>query len=45
MKLTVKERIVLLAILPKEGDFKTLKQLRQARESLAFNFFPYTGQH
>lgn len=37
MKLNVKERIVLLSILPKEGDFKTLKQLRLVREALAFN--------
>lgn len=35
MDLTLKERIVLLGVLPKEGDFKTLKQLRQCRESLA----------
>lgn len=36
MELTVKERIVLLNIMPKEGDFKTLKQLREFREKLAF---------
>ena len=36
MKLLVKERIVLLNILPKEGDFKTLKQLREFRELLSF---------
>jgi hypothetical protein len=37
MELNVKERIVLLGLLPKEGDFKTLKQLREFRESIAFS--------
>lgn len=37
MKLLVKERIVLLNILPKEGDFKTLKQLREFRELVSFD--------
>ncbi|MHC4214845.1 MAG: hypothetical protein ACYSWP_15900 [Planctomycetota bacterium] len=37
MKLTVKERIILLGVMPKEGDFKTLKQIREARESLSFD--------
>ena len=36
MKLTVKDRIVILGLLPKEGDFKTLKQLREFREDLSF---------
>ncbi len=37
MKLTVKERLVLLGILPNEGDFLTLKLVRKLRESLSFN--------
>jgi hypothetical protein len=37
MELTVKERIVLLNIVPKEGDFKTLKQIRKFREELGFS--------
>ena len=37
MELTVKERIVLLGIVPKEGDFKTLKQIRKFREDLGFS--------
>jgi hypothetical protein len=37
MELTVKERIVLLNMVPKEGDFKTLKQIRKFREDLGFN--------
>lgn len=37
MELTVKDRIVLLGVLPKEGDFKTLKQLRVFKEKLAFS--------
>lgn len=37
MKLTVKERVVLLNIIPKEGDFKTLKQIRNVREALGFS--------
>ena len=36
MKLFVKDRIVLLGILPKEGDFQTLKQLREFREVMGF---------
>jgi hypothetical protein len=35
--LTVYERITLLNILPKEGDFTTLKIVRQLRESLSFS--------
>jgi len=37
MKLTVLERIMLQNILPKEGDFITLKLVRKLRESLAFS--------
>lgn len=37
MEFTVKERMVLLYILPKEGDYKTLKILRVLREELSFS--------
>ncbi len=37
MKLNVLERLVLLNLLPKEGDFTTLKLVRVAREDLSFN--------
>lgn len=37
MELTVLERLVLLNVLPKEGDFTTLKLVRVAREALSFN--------
>ena len=37
MKLTVFERIILMNILPREGDFRTLKILREFRESLSFS--------
>uniref|UniRef100_A0A6M3KQS2 Uncharacterized protein n=1 Tax=viral metagenome TaxID=1070528 RepID=A0A6M3KQS2_9ZZZZ len=36
MELKVYERLVLLAILPKEGNFITLKVVRQLREALSF---------
>lgn len=36
VKLQVAERINLLSILPREGDFLTLKIVRQLRESLSF---------
>ncbi len=36
MNLSVKDRLMLINILPKEGDFKTLKSLRKVREALAF---------
>lgn len=36
VKLQVVERINLLQILPREGDFLTLKIVRQLRESLSF---------
>lgn len=36
-KLTVMERLVLLNILPKEGDFTTIKLLRKLRENLSFD--------
>ena len=37
MELNVLERLVLLNILPKEGDFTTLKLVRKAREVLSFD--------
>lgn len=37
IKLSVYERLVLLNILPKEGNFITLKITRQLREGLSFN--------
>jgi hypothetical protein len=36
MKLTVIERISLLGVLPTEGNFVTLKIVRQLREALSF---------
>ena len=36
MKLTVFERVVLLGILPEQGNFLTLKIVRQLREGLSF---------
>jgi hypothetical protein len=36
MILDVLERLVLLSILPKEGDFTTLKIVRKLREDLSF---------
>jgi len=35
MKLELHERIVLLGLLPKEGDYAALKTIRRAREMLA----------
>lgn len=37
MKLEVGERLVLLSILPVEGDFTTLKIVRKLRESMSFS--------
>jgi len=37
MELSVLERLVLLAILPKEGNFTTLKLVRKLREELSFS--------
>ncbi len=37
MKLSVPERLVLMNLLPKEGDFATLKSVRVAKEMLAFD--------
>ena len=37
MKLEVYERLVLMNLLPKEGDFITLKLVRKLREALSFN--------
>ncbi len=36
MLLTVRERLILLSILPQEGDFLTLKVLRKLQEDLSF---------
>lgn len=37
MKLSVKERIDVLSILPREGNFINLKLVRKIREDLSFN--------
>ncbi len=37
MKLLIKERLVLFNILPKEGDFTTLKALRKLKEELSIS--------
>lgn len=37
MELTVKERVVLAGILPKEGDLTTLKIVRKLKEDLSFS--------
>lgn len=37
MNLNTKERLILVATLPKEGDFTTLKIVRQLREDLSFS--------
>ena len=37
MLLTVRERLILLSILPQEGDFLTLKVLRKLQENLGFS--------
>lgn len=37
MKLSVAERFVLLGVLPAEGNFVTLKIVRQLREALSFD--------
>lgn len=37
LKLNVFERINLLSILPREGNYTTLKLIRKAREDLSFN--------
>ena len=36
-EMTVLERLVLLSVLPKEGDFVTLKLVRKLRENLSFD--------
>jgi hypothetical protein len=36
MKLEVHERIVLVSLLPSEGDYAALKTIRRAKEMLAF---------
>jgi hypothetical protein len=37
MELTILERLILLSILPQEGNFTTLKIVRQLRENLSFS--------
>lgn len=37
MELGVFDRLILLNILPKEGDFTSIKIVRQLREDLSFN--------
>ena len=37
MKLPVSDRLILLGVLPKEGDFTTLKILRQMKDDLSFS--------
>jgi len=37
MKLNVAERLVLLSVLPEQGDFTTLKVIRTLRETLSFS--------
>ena len=37
VKLDVRERLVLLSVLPQEGNFVTLKVVRELREGLSFN--------
>ena len=37
MQLSVLERLALLEVIPKEGDFVTLKLVRKLRESLSFS--------
>jgi hypothetical protein len=37
MELTVKERLVLMGMLPKESNFTTLKIMRKFREELSFD--------
>lgn len=36
MKLTVAERLILLGLLPKEGNFTMIKLVRELRENLSF---------
>jgi hypothetical protein len=37
LELTVVERLTLMQILPKEGNFSTLRSLRELREAIAFD--------
>ncbi len=43
MKLNVQERLALLNTLPKEGDFTTLKIVRELRENLSFSEQEHKG--
>jgi len=37
LKLSISDRLILLGVLPKEGDFTTLKILRQMKDDLSFS--------
>ncbi len=37
MKLSIKERVLLLNVLPSEGDLTTIKIVRELREGLSFS--------
>lgn len=37
MKLTVLERLILLNIIPREGDYKSIKIIRKLKEALSFD--------
>ena len=37
MKLTVSDRLILLSIIPQQGDFTTLKIIRSMRDDLSFS--------
>jgi hypothetical protein len=37
MKLSVRERLMLLALLPREGSYTNLKLIRKTREALSFS--------
>ena len=37
MELSVRDRLLLLQVLPREGDYTTLKLVRTLREELSFN--------
>ncbi len=43
MRLNVNERLALLGLLPKEGDFLTLKVIRDLQEALSFSEEEHTA--
>jgi len=45
MELTVMERLLLLGILPAEGDITTLRLIRSLRENLSFNEAEHEALH